>query len=53
MKKETRNTLKLGVFVITGFALLIVAIYLIGENQNMFKKTFSISAIFRDKHWYS
>ena len=48
MKKETRNTLKLGVFVITGFALLIVAIYLIGENQNMFKKTFTISANFNN-----
>ena len=48
MKKETRNTLKLGVFVITGFALLIIAIYLIGENQNMFKKTFTISANFNN-----
>ena len=48
MKKETRNTLKLGVFVITGFALLIVAVYLIGENQNMFKKTFSITANFNN-----
>lgn len=48
MKNETRNTLKLGVFVITGFALLIVAIYLIGEKQNMFKKTFSITANFNN-----
>jgi len=48
MKKETSNQLKLGIFVITGFTLLIVAIYLIGENQNMFKKTFSISANFNN-----
>lgn len=48
MKKETGNTLKLGVFVITGLALLIIAVYLIGENQNMFKKTFSISANFNN-----
>lgn len=48
MKKETRNTLKLGVFVITGLILLIVAVYLIGENQNMFKKTFTISANFNN-----
>jgi len=48
MKKETSYKLKLGIFVITGFALLIVAIYLIGENQNMFKKTFSISANFNN-----
>ncbi|MBT8394178.1 MAG: MCE family protein [Flavobacteriaceae bacterium] len=48
MKKETGNTLKLGVFVVTGLALLIVAVYLIGENQNMFKKTFTISAEFNN-----
>jgi len=48
MKKETKNTLKLGVFVITGLILLIVAVYLIGENQNMFKKTFTISANFNN-----
>ena len=48
MKKETGNTLKLGVFVITGLALLILAVYLIGENQNMFKKTFTISANFNN-----
>ncbi len=48
MKKETRNALKLGVFVITGLILLIVAVYLIGENQNMFKKTFTISANFNN-----
>lgn len=48
MKKETSNTLKLGVFVITGLVLLIVAVYLIGENQNMFKKTFNISANFNN-----
>ncbi len=48
MKKETGNTLKLGVFVMTGLALLILAVYLIGENQNMFKKTFTISANFNN-----
>ena len=48
MKKETRHTLKWGVFVITGLILLIVAVYLIGENQNMFKKTFTISANFNN-----
>ena len=48
MKKETKNTLKLGIFVVTGLILLIVAVYLIGQNQNMFKKTFSISANFNN-----
>ena len=48
MKKETKNTLQLGIFVVTGLILLIVAVYLIGQNQNMFKKTFSISANFNN-----
>ena len=48
MKKETSNTLKVGIFVVTGLALFIVAIYLIGQNQNMFKKTFTISANFNN-----
>ena len=48
MKKETKNTLKLGIFVVAGLILLIVAVYLIGQNQNMFKKTFSISANFNN-----
>lgn len=48
MKKDTSNKLRLGVFVVTGLALFIVAIYLIGENQNMFKKSFTISAKFNN-----
>ena len=48
MKKDTGKTLRVGLFVITGLALFIVAIYLIGENQNMFKKTFTISANFNN-----
>lgn len=48
MKKETSNTLRVGIFVITGLTLFIVAIYLIGQNQNMFKKTFTISANFNN-----
>lgn len=48
MKKETSRTLRVGIFVITGLVLFIVAIYLIGENQNMFKKTFTISANFNN-----
>ena len=48
MKKETSNTIRVGIFVIAGLTLFIVAIYLIGENQNMFKKTFTISANFNN-----
>lgn len=48
MKKDTNRTLKLGIFSILGLALFTVAIYLIGNNQNMFKKTFTISANFNN-----
>ena len=48
MKKTTNEKLKLGVFVIVGLLLFIVAIYLIGNRQNMFTKTFTISASFNN-----
>lgn len=48
MKKTTSEKLKLGIFVILGLLLLIAAIYLIGERQNMFSKTFTISANFNN-----
>lgn len=48
MKKTTNEKLKLGSLVITGLVLFIVAIYLIGERQNMFAKTFTISANFNN-----
>ena len=48
MKKTTSEKLKLGVFVIIGLILFIVGIYLIGQRQNIFSKTFSISANFNN-----
>lgn len=48
MQKTSNEKLKLGVFVITGLLLFVVAIYLIGERQNMFAKTFTISANFNN-----
>ena len=47
MRKTTSQSLKLGIFVFLGTLLLLVAAYLIGNKQNMFEKTFSISAIFK------
>lgn len=40
MAKTTSENLKLGIFVILGIALLLVAAYLIGNRQNMFGDTF-------------
>lgn len=48
MAKTTLENLKLGIFVVLGTALLVVAAYLIGNRQNMFGKTIPISAIFKN-----
>lgn len=48
MKKTNNEKLKLGIFVIAGLFIFIVAIYFIGNRQNMFAKTFSISANFNN-----
>jgi len=46
MTRTTSEKIKLGIFVVTGTVLLVVAAYLIGNNQNMFNRTFTISAVF-------
>ncbi|MDV7139567.1 MlaD family protein [Maribacter sp. TH_r10] len=48
MAKTTLENLRLGIFVVIGTALLVVAAYLIGNRQNMFGKTFTISAVFNN-----
>lgn len=48
MKKTTNEKLKLGILVISGLILFMVAVYLIGNRQNMFVKTFTISANFNN-----
>ncbi|HET6226871.1 MAG TPA: MlaD family protein, partial [Bacteroidia bacterium] len=46
MKKETGNSIKLGVFVIAGVVLLIAGIYFIGQKQHMFSNVFRINGVF-------
>ncbi len=48
MKKTTGNKLRLGIFVSAGVILFIVAIYFVGERQQLFSGTFHISGIFKD-----
>jgi phospholipid/cholesterol/gamma-HCH transport system substrate-binding protein len=48
MKKGSGRRIKLGVFVTFGVALFIVAIYYLGQRQQLFSGTFKISAIFKD-----
>lgn len=46
MANETSRNIKLGVLVIAGTVLLIAALYLIGNKQNLFGSTYSLSARF-------
>ena len=46
MANETLRNIRLGLFVTIGTALLIAALYLIGNKQNIFGSTFRISAKF-------
>lgn len=46
--EKAANTIKLGIFVMTGTVLLIISLYLIGSKQNLFNKTFSIYVHFNN-----
>ncbi len=46
MHKNTLNNAQLGFFVFIGIAFLITALYLIGNNRNLFDRTFRVSATF-------
>jgi len=48
MEKETSHNIKLGIFVVAGALVLIIGLYFIGENRNMFGKTFRLYANFKD-----
>lgn len=46
--KEVRQQIKLGAFVVGGLALFVMAIFLIGSENNLFSRTFSITAQFKN-----
>jgi len=48
MSKETTRNLRLGIFITTGIFLLILALYFIGDNRNMFGTTFRLYATFQN-----
>lgn len=48
MKKSNSQKIRLGLFVIISTILFVLAVYLIGQRQNMFEKTFTISAYFQN-----
>jgi phospholipid/cholesterol/gamma-HCH transport system substrate-binding protein len=48
MKKTVGNKVRLGIFVSISITLFIVAIYFIGQRQQLFISTFHLSGIFKD-----
>ncbi len=48
MKTEISNKIKLGIFISVGMLIFIVGIYFIGEGQQLFRRTFRISGVFKD-----
>lgn len=47
-KKEIAQQIKLGAFVVAGLGLFLAAVFLIGSENNIFSRTFSVSAVFRN-----
>lgn len=50
MAKTGFNNVKLGIFVLAGLAFLILLLYMIGKNQNLFGKTFILKTRFENVH---
>lgn len=48
MKQSNSQKFSLGLFVVVGTIIFIIAVYLIGQRQDMFRKTFTISAYFQN-----
>lgn len=46
--QETKRNLKLGIFVIGGVALFLLTLFYLGRENNIFNKTFAVSAIFKN-----
>lgn len=48
MKNKSKNTWKLGMFVIFGLALFFVTVYFIGSSQNLFGANFHVNVKFKN-----
>lgn len=46
--REIKQDIKLGVFVLTGVLLFLVAVFYLGSESNVFRRTFVVSAVFRN-----
>lgn len=48
MARELQHNVRLGIFVIGGTILLIIGLYFIGNNRNMFSRSFTLITFFKD-----
>ena len=48
MKKKISHKVRLGIFISLGVLVFILAIYFIGEKQQLFRSTFRLSGVFKD-----
>ncbi len=48
MKNNVTNNIRLGIFISLGILVFIVAIYFIGEGQQLFRHTFQLNGVFND-----
>lgn len=48
MAKRILNNIRLGIFVLTGMFFLILTLYFLGKNRNLFGSTFSLKAEFKN-----
>ncbi|MFY7838794.1 MAG: MlaD family protein, partial [Lacibacter sp.] len=46
MAKQTFNNIKLGLFILTGLLLLIIGLYLIGRDSNLFGRNYTLHVRF-------
>ncbi len=48
MKKNINHKIRLGIFISLGILIFILAVYFIGEKQQMFRNTFRLTGVFKD-----
>jgi phospholipid/cholesterol/gamma-HCH transport system substrate-binding protein len=48
MKEESTNKIKLGLFILTGTVLLVLGLYYIGSQKNIFHRTITVNACFNN-----
>lgn len=46
--KEIQQSIKLGIFVLVGIALFLISVVYIGSENNLFSRTFTVFAVFRN-----